>query len=147
MAKINNIPLMIGGTLSVLASLLHIGINIGGADWYRFFGAGETLARLVEDDSILPTIVTTGIATVLFIWGLYAYSGAGLIRPLPFLNTVLVSVSAIYLIRGLALLPAMIFMETLVDPFLIWSSIVSAIFGLSYALGIIKLMYGIEPCG
>ena len=140
MAKINNIPLMIGGTLSVLASLLHIGIIIGGADWYRFFGAGETLARLVEDDSILPTIVTTGIATVLFIWGLYAYSGAGLIRPLPFLNTVLVSVSAIYLIRGLALLPAMVFMGTLVDPFLIWSSIVSAILGLSYALGIIKLL-------
>jgi len=37
--------LVVGGWLSVAASLLHIGCIIGGPDWYRFFGAGEEMAQ------------------------------------------------------------------------------------------------------
>lgn len=39
--------LIVGGGLSLLASLLHVACMIGGPDWFRFFGAGEAMAQAV----------------------------------------------------------------------------------------------------
>jgi hypothetical protein len=95
--------LLLGGTFSILAALLHIAIIMGGPDWYRFWGAGEKMAVMAENGSWLPAILTFIIFLILFLWGLYAFSGAGLIKRLPFLKTALVLISLIYLIRGLSL--------------------------------------------
>jgi hypothetical protein len=48
--------------------------------------------------------VTGGIIFLLSVWGVYGYSGARLIRQVPLLRTGLVTVSVIYLARGLVLL-------------------------------------------
>ena len=102
-----NLFLLAGGALSLMASLLHIAIIFGGADWYRFFCAPERMAKLAEQGSILPTLSTSGIAMALFLWALYAFSGAGLINRLPLLKLALVAITCVYLIRGLALFPAL----------------------------------------
>ena len=121
----------------MLAALLHIGIILGGAEWYRFFGAGEELAVMAEQGSWYPAVLTFGIAFVLFIWGLYAFSGAELLRRrLPFLKASLVIISAIYLLRGFALVPAYLVKPELVDTFLIWSSLICLVYGAAYAIGI-----------
>jgi hypothetical protein len=124
MMKNANKFLLLGGALSGIAASLHIAIIIGGAQWYRFFGAGEELATLAESGSRYPAIITSGIAAILFIWALYAFSGAGLIRRLPLLKTGLVVISAVYLVRGLVFIPV-----------LIWSSLVCLVYGFSYAAG------------
>jgi hypothetical protein len=133
--KDKNLYLVVGGILSIAAAFLHIAIIVGGSSWYRFFGAGEEMATMAEQGSWVPGIVTLGIAIVLFIWGLYAFSGAKVLNQLPFIKPVLVLVSVIYLVRGLGLIPAFIIMPERVDAFLVWSSLVSLIFGLSYAIG------------
>lgn len=130
-----NIYLIVGGILSIIAALLHIAIIVGGANWYRFFGAGEEMATMAEQGSLIPDMVTFGIAVVLFVWGLYAFSGAKVLMQLPFVKPVLVLVSAIYLIRGLGFIPALFLIPEQVDVFLVWSSIISLIFGLTYAVG------------
>ena len=94
--------LVIAGSLNFLAALLHIGVIIGGAPWYRFFGAGEALATLAEQGAIKPTILTLLIALVLFCWGLIAWSGAGLIPSLPYIKPALVCITAVYILRGSA---------------------------------------------
>lgn len=120
----------------MLAALLHVGVIIGGPGWYRFFGAGEELAVMAEQGSWYPAVLTFGIALVLFIWGLYAFLGAGLLRHrLPFLKASLVIISAIYLLRGLVLLPAYLVKPELVDTFLIWSSLICLVYGAAYAIG------------
>ncbi|MEM8696990.1 MAG: hypothetical protein AAGE05_13300 [Pseudomonadota bacterium] len=129
------ILLLIGGWLSVAASLLHIGVIAGGPDWYRFFGAGEQMAQMAERGEAYPAMVTTLIALILAIWAAYAFSGAGIIRRLPLLRTGLVTISAIYLLRGLILLPILLFAETPVAPFDIWSSLIVLSYGLTYAVG------------
>jgi hypothetical protein len=68
--------LLAGGLITGVASLLHVAIIIGGADWYRFFGAGERMARLAAHGSPYPSLITAGIALILSIWTLYALSGA-----------------------------------------------------------------------
>lgn len=135
MKPARNLPLVIGGWLSVAASLLHIGCIIGGPAWYRFFGAGEAMATMAEQGSMTPTLLTLGIAAILAIWAAYAFSGAGLLPRLPLLRTGLVVISAIYLLRGLALIPALVINGANVMPFILWSSLIVLVYGLAYAIG------------
>ena len=143
MAGINK-QLVIGGCLSFVAALLHMLCIIGGPEWYLFFGAGERMAHLAAEGDLYPTVITLFIASILMGWGLYAFSGAGLIIKLPLLKTCLTLITAVYLVRGLG---------GLVGPFLtthpivhqnslaFWlvSSIVCCIFGAFYLLGTIQL--------
>lgn len=97
--------LKIAGCFVFVAALLHLGIIVGGPDWYRFFGAGEAMAAMSEQGLWYPAIVTAGIAVVLFVWSGYAFSGAGIIRPLPLLKTALLLIGIVFLLRGLVAVP------------------------------------------
>jgi hypothetical protein len=127
--------LVIGAWLSFAASALHLGCIVGGPDWYRFFGAGEGMAQAAERGEWLPAIMTLGIAAVLALWGAYALSGAGRIARLPLLRTGLVVISAIYLLRGLILIPLYLARPELTDAFAVWSSLIVLVYGLAYAIG------------
>lgn len=127
--------LIMGGVLSIIASLLHIGVIIGGPDWYRFFGAGEDMAKMAEQGMLRPVFITLGIALVLATWGYFAFAGAGLVWTPPLLRTGLITISAIYLLRGMILLPMLLFMADKVNAFAIWSSLIVLIYGLFYVIG------------
>jgi hypothetical protein len=134
--------LLAGGLTTGIASLLHLAIIAGGADWYRFFGAGERMARLAARGSPYPTVVTAGIAAVLGVWMLYALSGAGVIHRLPFLRPGLMTIAAIYLARGVLGIPTVLLGD---DPytnelksrmtFMVISSAICIGLGLCYAAG------------
>jgi len=127
--------LIAGGVLSAAASLGHLAVIAGGPDWYRFVGAGEEMAQAAERGSLMPHLVTVGIAALLAVWALYAFSGAGLIRRLPLLRTALVAITAIYLLRALALLPLLALKPRLVDTFAVVSSLIVLAYGIAYAVG------------
>jgi len=126
--------LLIGGWLSLAAALLHVACIFGGPDWYRFFGAGEALAQADARGEWTPTMLTAGIATVLAVWAAYAFSGAGMLRRLPLMRTALVVISAIYLARGLFIVPVLIDASAR-TPFNIWSSLIVLGYGVAYAVG------------
>jgi len=126
--------LILAGGLSLLAAVLHLAVIVGGPDWYRFFGAGEGMARMAERGMIWPTLITLGIAAVLAIWAAYAFSGAGMIGRLPLLRTGLVVITLIYLARGLLIIPAVL-MQREINAFGWWSSLVVLIYGLAYLIG------------
>ena len=130
-----NPALIVGGVLSAVASVLHLAVIVGGPAWYRFFGAGEGMARAAERGSWVPTVVTIGIASVLAVWSAYAFSGAGLIPRLPLLRTALVLITAVYLLRGLVLVPAFVLNPDGVTPFVLWSSLIVLAYGVAYAIG------------
>jgi hypothetical protein len=127
--------LIAGGVLSAAAAALHIAVIFGGPAWYRFFGAGEAMARAAEKGSSTPAVIVLLIAVVLLVWAAYAFSGAGLIGKLPLLRTGLITISAIYLLRGFALIPTLLLKPEIVDSFTFWSSLVVLFYGLSYAIG------------
>ena len=125
--------LVVGGSLSAAAALLHVGVIVGGPNWYRFFGAGEGMARMAERGSAVPALVTLAIAVVLAIWAAYAFAAAGLIRRLPLMRIALVAISAIYLARGLLIVPVLL--QDRPAPFDIWSSLIVLVYGAVYAVG------------
>jgi hypothetical protein len=128
--------LVVGGWLSLAAAALHVACIFGGPDWYRFFGAGEPIARMAERGLWTPHLLTLGIAAVLAIWAAYAFAGAGLIRRLPLLRTGLIVIAAIYLARGAMLfMPQMFNRPDLSPGFMFWSSLIVLIYGVVYAIG------------
>ena len=128
--------LIAAGLMSATAALLHLAVIAGGADWYRFFGAGEALARADERGSWTPALITFGIAAVLAIWAAYAFAAAGAIRRLPLMRTALVLISAIYLGRGLFVLaPSAFARPDLSAEFMLSSSLIVLVVGLTYAVG------------
>lgn len=126
--------LIVAGGLSAAAALLHLAVIAGGPAWYRFFGAGEQMARMAERGMIEPTLITLGITAVLGLWAAYAFSGAGLIARLPLLKIGLVAITAIYLARGLLLIPAVL-MGNQVNAFGWWSSLIVLGYGVIYLIG------------
>lgn len=135
-----NIWLILGGVLSLIASVLHIAVIMGGAAWYRLFGAGEALALMAEQGSWYPAMLTSAIAMMLFIWALFAFSGAGVIRKLPLLKVGLMIISSIYLVRGVGPFVVMPFVPYFASTFWVLSSLVCTLYGLAYAIGSYKAL-------
>jgi putative oxidoreductase len=138
--------LLLGGVLTGFASLLHIAIIVGGPDWYRFFGAGERMAKRAAHGSASPTIITAGIAVVLGVWALYALSGARLIRRLPFLRTILIFIATLYLARGVFGPPLIFLVEHPYTvelrqklTFMVISSVICVVLAVCYAMGAIAV--------
>jgi hypothetical protein len=95
--------LIAGGTASFALAALHVLIIAIGPPAYMYFGRAD-LAEAAERGSLFPPLVTAMITFLLSVWGVYGYSGARLIRRVPMLRTGLVTVSVIYLARGLVIL-------------------------------------------
>ncbi|MCF6262482.1 MAG: hypothetical protein L3J24_02695 [Xanthomonadales bacterium] len=134
----NNKLLIIAATCSALVAIAHLGCIVFGADWYRFFGAGEAMAKMAEAGHWYPTVVTVVIVALLSIWSLYALSGARVIKRLPLLRLGLIVISAIYILRGIAFVGIMpMFPE---NSLMFWfiSSSISLSIGLLYGFGTYK---------
>ncbi len=131
-----NLALTLGALLSALAAAAHIGIIIGGAAWYRFFGAGEQFAVASEQGKIYPAVVTFGIAAVLTTWAAYALSGAGWLPVLPFLKLALCVITAVYLLRGAGGFAMLAVKSPYTKRFIIVSSSICLGFGMVHAFGL-----------
>jgi hypothetical protein len=128
--------LIAGGWLSVAAALLHLACIPGGPDWYRFFGAGEPIARAAERGMWMPHLMAAAIAAMLGVAAAYAFSAAGSIRRLPLLRTGLVVISIVYLLRGLVVVaPSVMSRPDLSAQFMLWSSLIVLLYGICYAVG------------
>lgn len=134
-----NIPLVIAAVLSGLAALMHLGCILGGASWYRVFGAGERMARGAEAGRLYPAVITAAIALVLMTWAAYALSGASVLPPLPLLKPVLCAITLIYLCRGLVVVPMALSPSYRLTPFWIWSSAICLGLGLVHLLGLLQV--------
>jgi len=138
--------LLVAAAFSFAIASLHVTVIIIGTRAYRYFGAPETLVLAASRGSLVPAAFTALIAGVFVICGAYALSGAGTIRKLPLLRTGLALISAVYLLRGLALVPQILLVGqtspsgvTVLPRHLVFST-VSLVAGLLYAIGAVLLI-------
>lgn len=128
--------LVLAGACSFLAALLHLACIVGGPSWYRTLGAGERMASMASRGAWYPVVITLVIASVLAVWGLYAWSGAGLLPRLPLLKAALCTITAIYLLRGVVFLPLRTYFPGNSEAFWFWSSLICLGIGLLHLLGL-----------
>ena len=137
--------LQFGGVLSLLAAALHVACIALGPDVYAFFGAPPDIVNAVKAGKLWPHLVTLGIAVVLTIWALYAFSGAAMMRRLPLLRTGLEVISAIYLARGLLIIPVVLTLPYAKAPFDYWSSAIVLVYGIAYTIGTWQAWPNLKP--
>ena len=129
-------PLLLAAAwMSVAASLLHLTVIAGGPEWYRFFGAGEAMARAAERGSLVPPIMTVIIAAILAVWAAIAFGAAGVIRLLPLTRTALIAIAAVLLARSALVLVPQVWAPEQTMTFRIVSSAACFAMGLCFALG------------
>jgi hypothetical protein len=132
------------GVAAAAGALLHIAILFGGPDWYAFFGAPQGLVDMARAGNVRAPISCLVIAAFLSLLAAYAFSGAGVIRRLPFLRLVLSSIAGVLILRGILFVPLILWRPgTLsgicecrsVDAFIIVTSVLCLAMGIGYALG------------
>lgn len=128
--------LLAAAWMSVAASVLHLAVIIGGPDWYRFFGAGEEMARAAERGSPVPTIMTIIIAGILAGWAVYAFGAAGVIRRMPLMRTALLAIAAVLIARSLLAFVPQVWAPEQTIAFRIWSSAICFVMGACFAIGL-----------
>jgi hypothetical protein len=140
--------LVLSGCAALAAGLLHIGIIFGGPAWFRFFGAPRHIIRMAAAGHWYPTAVCLAVAAVLLVCAAYAFSGAGLLRRLPFLRLALALIGSVLFLRGLVFLPMMLLApssmaritsSTGIDLFLVVTSFLCMAMGLAYLVAFLKL--------
>jgi hypothetical protein len=95
--------------------------------------------RLAEQGSPTATVITLGIAAVLAVWAAYAFSGAGMIPRLPLLKLVLVAISAVYLLRAVGYIPALLAAGAPVGTFAWVSSAIVLVYAVVHIIGTLQL--------
>jgi hypothetical protein len=136
--KIGRLLLIVAGCLSSCLAVLHVAIVFVGGPGYRYFGAGESIARQAEEGSMYPVFLTLFVAAVLVLFGLYAFSGADVIRRLPLIKTGLLIVGSIYFLRGLLVIFQVARLLEMRRPLVhraVLFSMVSLSLGLTYLVG------------
>ena len=136
MQATQNPYLIVAGMLSALAALVHLGCVAFGATWFRYLGAGERMAKMAATGHWYPTVAALLIASVLMVWALYAFSGAGVIPRLPFLRWVLCAITAVYILRGLAFFVIVPYFPDNSMAFWIASSCICLAIGLVHLVGL-----------
>lgn len=134
-----NTTLIVAAGLSVIAALLHVACIVGGPSWYRFFGAGEQMATAAAAGSWYPALATLAVTLVLLSWAAYALSAAGAIPALPLLKVGIISITAVYLLRGLVLLPVLVLKPAMATPFVVWSSLICLGYGIVHLIGVAQV--------
>lgn len=147
MTRFTDRYLLLVALAALVGAVLHLAILAGGPDWYAAFGAPRGLVELARGGSLRPAISCIVIAAGLFLLAAYALSGAGRIRRLPLLRTVLALIASVLILRGLSFIPLILWNPAVlaricdcqhVDFFIVSTSLLCLAMGIGLALGAIN---------
>jgi hypothetical protein len=136
MGKLNKF-LLAGGIISALISIFHIILALKPA-LYQFVAPDQNspLSQMAQQGSSITTIASMVLVAIFASWAVVAFSGAGLLRRLPLVNTGLVIIAAIYLLRSLFLPSEISMVQSQGYPIrFVFFSALSFFTGLLYLLG------------
>ncbi|MFL0670257.1 MAG: hypothetical protein ACJLS3_02125 [Erythrobacter sp.] len=124
-------------------ALLHMGVLLAGPRWIAFVGAPPAVVESAANGTLLAPASTLGIAALLATLAFYALSAAGTLPRLPLVRSVLALFAAIFVVRGLIIVPALlqgrVNWAAPVDLFIIVSSALILTLGVALCLGLFGL--------
>ena len=99
--RVGRLLLAIGGCANIMVAILHVFMKFIGISAFNYFGAPVALIQLIENNHTWLVMEIMGLLVGLFlVAGFYGLSGAKIIRRLPGLNFILVTIGVIYTVRG-----------------------------------------------
>lgn len=133
--KFEKICFLIAAGIAFFGALIHWIAPLLGVDWYRFLTSPRWVVQSARDQTWQAPVGAAVIGGLMFMCGLYACSGAGLIKRIPLLRTALCFIAALCIVRGSLIFPLMYKIPERLTAFDITASFVWLIAGLCFALG------------
>ncbi|MGA2262738.1 MAG: hypothetical protein ABSH28_15055 [Acidobacteriota bacterium] len=99
-----NTLLLVGGYFSLAFAVFQVSAVFWPPNAIKYLGGP---AELSQTRPVIYALLCIVVAAIVAVLGLYALSGAGRIVRLPLLRTVITVMTAIYVLRGLLLIPQM----------------------------------------
>jgi len=134
---------LLAALILAAGALLHVGVLAAGPEWIAFVGAPPEVVKSAELGTWLAPVSTLGIAALLAVLALYALAAAEKFRSLPLVKPVLWLFAAIFVLRGVIILPALVQGQVNwaapVDLFIIASSLAILVLGVALCLGLFGL--------
>jgi len=130
-----SVLLVVAALTSILTAVSQLLMILGGARAFEHMGAGKVLSEMAAAGSTTPAMIFSVLALLLFIAACYALSGAGVLRKLPALRSVLILIGLLYCARGSYLVYAMVDHPQILTPYLYISSVFYFIAGLLHLIG------------
>jgi len=130
--------LIVGGIIGGLAAIWHLLMIAGGVGWYEFARAPQYIVQSAKARTLVAPLSAIGIAVLMFTCTAYSFSGAGLIRKIPFLKSALVSIALICLARGLFISP-LFYSASLMGTWHLVASSVWFFVGVCFLLGALNI--------
>ena len=137
--------LVAAAAASFAISVLHLGVIVAGAPAYEYFLAGERMVDLARHHSLVPTIVTGGIAFAFAAFGAYALAGAGFVQ-LPATRILVAAVGCIYTLRGLLIVPEAVMVRFMDRPTrALFFAAISLVIGAIHLIGVARRWRDLAP--
>jgi hypothetical protein len=93
------------GWWNLAFAVLHVAIIAMDGPGYRYFGAGEQMARAAEAGDPKPAMITAVLTLLFVLIGLCLLSAAGQIRTLPGVRWAALAIGILYFLRGTLVAP------------------------------------------
>jgi putative oxidoreductase len=138
-----NLYLQIGGMFSFAFAIFQISAIFWSKELLMYFGGP---VKMQAENPFMYIFACLFVGALVAACGLYAFSGAGRVRRFPLLRTMLITITTIYMLRGLAIITDLIIIhnhpELNLWRFFFYSCIALCI-GLAHLVGVIKFFkYG-----
>lgn len=128
--------LVTGGLIAAATAIWHLLCIIGGPSWYAFARAPKVIVDSAMQGTFIAPLGAIVIASLMFTRTAYAFSGAGLIRKIPLLVPVLITISFICFVRALIVVPYLI--SSKLD---VWELVASGgwlFVGICFSMGVVE---------
>ncbi len=126
---------LIATAISFFGALIHWVAPFVGVDWYRFLTSPQWVVQSATAHTWQAPVGAAVIGALMFMCGLYACSGAGLIKRIPLLRTALCFVAMLCIVRGALIFLFLVKIPERLTAFDITASFVWLIAGICFALG------------
>jgi hypothetical protein len=140
---------VVAAALLFAGAILHVAALCGGPSWIAFVGAPREVVESASRGTWLAPVGALGIAALLLLLAAYALSAAAVLRSLPFSRSILTLFAAIFIVRGLIILPALLqgrfSGRDHHDLFVVASSTAILAIGLALLIGLVGLNRSAPP--
>ncbi len=135
MDKLAKWALLLAALIAISTAVAHLSCIILGPDCFKAQMAPEPLVQSAIDGTWLAPISTIVVSLIFVVCGLFALSAAKIIRKLPLLNTALITIASICIVRGIATVPLSFLFPQMVSVFSLLAGAIWFITGLLFAFG------------
>ncbi|WP_441004621.1 hypothetical protein [Pseudocolwellia agarivorans] len=106
--------LISAGVIASASAIWHLLCIFGGPSWFVFARAPQQIIESAQQGTMLAPISTVFVASLMFACTVFSFSAAGLIRKVPLLKSVLITIASLCMLRGLITIASLCMLRGLI---------------------------------